>query len=309
MKITIIGAGGVGGYFGGRLALAGNDVTFIARGQHLEAIQANGLLIKSTKGEFTIKPAKASQNLYSVSSSDLVLICTKAWQVEDVARNIAPLLGDDTMVMPLQNGVSATEILMGFMPKKHIVSGLCRIFSKIERPGVISHFGAEPTLVFSELDNSHTERTALLKYTFETAGIENVWSDDIEADLWKKFLMICSSALLAVTRTNYGQLRSIPETRAMLFDMYTEIFNVGIAAGVNLPLDIVEKTMKWVDSFPPESTSSLTRDVMEGRPSEIEFQNATVVRLGEKYGIATPVNRFIYHSIIPMERKARGESS
>lgn len=305
MKIVVIGAGGVGGYFGGRLALSGNDVTFIARGKHLEAIQTNGLLVKSILGEFTIKPAKVTNDYSVVNTADLVLIATKAWQVKDVAREIAPHIGSDTMVMPLQNGVLAAKELAEYIPQKNIIGGSCRIFSMIESPGVILHKGIDPTIVFAELDNQHTERTAWLKYTFETAGLKNIWSDDIQADLWKKFLMICSSALLAVTKTNYGELRSIPETRALLKELYSEIYQVGLALGVNLPESIVEKTMAAVDGFPAEATSSLTRDVWNGQPSEIEYQNGTVVQLGLKHGIPTPVNRFVYHSILPMEQKAR----
>lgn len=305
MKIVVIGTGGVGGYFGGRLALAGNDVIFMARGKHKEAIQYNGLLVKSVYGEFTIKPAKVTDDYEVVSQADLVLVCTKAWQVKEVAYHIAPYLCAETMVMPLQNGVLAAEELEKFIPKQNIIGGSCRIFSLIESPGVITHKGIDPTVVFGELNNEHTERTTLLKYTFATTGLTNIWSDDIQVDLWKKFLMICSSALLAVTRTNYGELRALPETRKMLEELYTEIYNVGKAAGVNLPDDIVAKTMKAVDGFPAEATSSLTRDVWEGKPSEIEYQNGTVVKLGEKYGVATPVNRFVYHSILPMELKAR----
>jgi 2-dehydropantoate 2-reductase len=305
MKITIIGTGAVGGYFGGRLAQAGNDVTFIARGEHLKAIQENGLFVKSPQGDFTIKPAKVTEKIETVSNADLVIICTKAWQVKEIAQQIAPLFGKETMVLPLQNGVLAADELAEFIPRKNILGGLCRIFSMIESPGVISHLGIDPTIIFGELDNKQSERTELLQNTFNEAGIKNICSVDIQAHLWKKFLMICSSALLAVTKTNYGEMRSIPETRAMLQEMYTEIYNVAIASGVNLSENIVEKTMKVVDTFPPESTSSLTRDVWDGKPSEIEYQNGTVVRLGKKYGVPTPVNRFIYYSIIPMEMKVR----
>ncbi|MFA9392446.1 MAG: ketopantoate reductase family protein [Prolixibacteraceae bacterium] len=307
MKIVVIGTGGVGGYFGGRLALAGNDVTFVARGQHLDAIQQNGLLVKSIEGEFTIKPAKASNSYEVVAGADLVLVCTKAWQVKEVAYHIAPFLEPETMVMPMQNGVLAVEELAKFVPLQNIIGGSCRIFSLIESPGVIHHKGIDPTVVFGELNNEHTERTTLLKYTFASTGLTNSWSDDIQADLWKKFLMICSSGLLAVTNTNYGELRTLPETKKMLEELYTEIFNLSKAAGVNLPDNIVAKTMKAVDGFPAEATSSLTRDVWEGKPSEIEYQNGTVVKLGEQYGIPTPMNRFVYHSILPMELKARNK--
>jgi 2-dehydropantoate 2-reductase len=309
MRITIVGAGGVGGYFGGRLALAGNDVTFIARGNHLEAILKDGLIVKSFMGEFTIKPAKATANIDAVKNADLVIICTKAWQLKEIAQQIAPLIGIETMILPLQNGVLATEELAEFIPKENIIGGLCRIFSKIESPGTINHLGIDPTIIFAELNNDQTERTSWLKYTFESAGLTNIWAEDIQSEIWKKFLMICSSGLLAVTKTNYGELRSNPENRAMLEKLFSEVYNVAIAAGINLPESIVAKTMKAIDTFPPESTSSLTRDVWEGKPSEIEYQNGTVVRLGEKYGIPTPVNKFVYSTILPMELKARSATN
>jgi 2-dehydropantoate 2-reductase len=309
MRITVVGTGGVGGYFGGRLALAGNDVTFIARGNHLEAILKDGLIVKSFMGEFTIKPAKATANIDAVKNADLVIICTKAWQLKEIAQQIAPLIGIETMILPLQNGVLATDELAEFIPKENIIGGLCRIFSKIESPGIINHLGIDPTIIFAELNNVQTERTSWLKYTFESAGLTNIWSEDIQSEIWKKFLMICSSGLLAVTKTNYGELRSNPENRAMLEELFSEVYNVAIAAGINLPESIVAKTMKAIDSFPPDSTSSLTRDVWEGKPSEIEYQNGTVVRLGEKYGIPTPVNKFVYSTILPMELKARSAAN
>jgi 2-dehydropantoate 2-reductase len=305
MKITIIGTGGVGGYFGGRLALAGNDVTFIARGEHLKAIQKNGLIVKSHLGDFTINPANATDKIEPVAIADLVIICTKAWQVKGIAQTIAPLIGKKTIVMPLQNGVLAADELAEYISTKNIIGGLCRIFSKIESPGVINHLGIDPTIIFGELNKEPSERTTLLKNTFTEAGISNIPSVDIQADLWKKFLMICSGALLAVTRTNYGELRNIPETKALLYELYSEIYMVGKAAGVRLSENLVESTMKAVDGFPADSTTSLTRDIWEGKPSEIEYQNGTVVKLGEKYGIPTPVNRFIYYSIIPMEMKTK----
>lgn len=305
MKIVVIGVGGVGGYFGARLALAGNRVLFLARGKHLQAIEENGLTVKSTKGEFAINPAMACNDYSVVEVADLILVCTKAWQLEDVAKNIAPYINDETIVLPLQNGVTAADELAKYIPRKNIVGGLCRIFSKIEQPGVINHFGANPTIIFGEFDGETSERTAWLDYTFKMTGLTYSWSNDINADLWKKFLMICSSALLAVTKTTYGELREIPETRNMLEQLFTEVYNVGIAAGINLPSDIVTRTMASVDNFPYDSTSSLTRDILNGKPSEIEYQNGTVVCLGEKYNIPTPVNTFVYHSLLPSEMKAR----
>jgi 2-dehydropantoate 2-reductase len=305
MKISIIGTGGVGGYFGGRLALAGNDVTFIARGEHLEAIQKKGLVVKSIKGDFIINPAKATDDINCVRESELIIVCTKAWQVKEIAKKIAPLINEETIILPTQNGVMAYEELIEFIPKRNVIGGLCRTFCKIESPGVISHMGLDPTIVFGEIDNIYTERISGLNNLFNEAGITNIVAKDIEAELWKKFIMICSSALLAVTNTNYGELRSNPETRALVNELYKEIFDVAIAAGIKLSPELIERTMQNLDTYPPDSTSSLTRDVREGRPSEIEYQNGTVVKLGIKHGVPTPVNRFVYYCIKPSEEKAR----
>lgn len=304
MKIAVIGTGGVGGYFGGRLALAGNDVTFIARGEHHTAIRENGLRIIEPEGEFAIQPARVSEQFNSVSTADLVLIGTKAWQVSEIAQTIAPLLGAETMVMPLQNGVMALSDLAAHIAPEHLIGGMCKIFSKIDAPGVIRHMGTHPVIIFGETDGARTERAAWIKYTFDMAGIKNAWAENIESEIWKKFLMICSSALLVVTRTNYGELRSNPATRQLLIELYTEIYQLALAAGIDLPENIVEKTIEAVDQFPAKANSSLTRDVLEGRPSEIEYQNGSVVKLGEKYGVATPLNRFVYYSILPSENKA-----
>jgi len=158
MKITIIGTGGVGGYFGGVLARAGNEVTFIARGKQLKAIQKKGLIVKSVKGDFSIVPAETSDNLSSVKGAELVLVCTKAWQVKEVAPNMARYLDRNCMVMPLQNGILAAEELAESIPSSLIIGGLCRIISLVESPGVIYHGGIEPTIVFGELNNEKTER-------------------------------------------------------------------------------------------------------------------------------------------------------
>jgi 2-dehydropantoate 2-reductase len=309
MKIVIIGTGGVGGYFGGCLARAKNDVTFIARGEHLKAIQQKGLKIKSSKGNFSIDPANASEDLSLVKNADLVLVCTKAEHIKGIAQSIAPHLNQSTMVLPLQNGVLAAEELSEYIPAQNIIGGLCRIFSKIESPGTINHMGVEPTLIFGELNHEKSARTELLKSTFDAAGFTNRLSDCIQTEIWKKFLMICSSALLAVCRTNYGEVRSLPETRALLIEVFNEVYLLGKATGIDLPDNIVDKTMKAIDLFPAESTSSLTRDVWEGKPSEIEYQNGTVVKLGLKYNVPTPINRFIFHSILPMELNARAKSN
>lgn len=295
----------MGGYFGGKLAKAGYDVTFLARGAHLLAIQQKGLTVKSILGDFTIGAVKATDRIDAIGLADLVILGVKAWQVSEISKELLTIIKKDTTVLPLQNGVMAAEELREQINQENIVGGLCRIISKIEAPGVINHFGVEPSILFGELDNEGTERIDLIKAMFDKAGINSKISEDITADLWRKFIGICVSGLLAVTKTTYGELRELKETRQLMIELLNEIFLLSQKIGLKIESGFVGKTISVIDSFPYESTSSLTRDVLEGRPSEIEYQNGAVVRLGEKYGVDTPVNRFVYTSILPMEMKAR----
>ncbi|MDX5436608.1 MAG: 2-dehydropantoate 2-reductase, partial [Pontibacter sp.] len=192
-----------------------------------------------------------------------------------------------------------------FLPEQSILGGLCRIISKIEAPGVINHFGVEPTIIFGELDNQPTARTLQLQQLFEQAGILAKVATNIQAELWKKFIGICVSGLLAVTRSTYGQVLELPQTRHLMVELLTEVCALAQHAGIQIEADFVARTILNFEALPPESTASLTRDVWEGKPSEIEYQNGTVVRLAEKYNVPVPVNRFVYYCILPMERRAR----
>jgi 2-dehydropantoate 2-reductase len=306
MKIAIIGTGGVGGYFGGKMANAGFDVTFLARGKHLQALKAKGLTVKSTLVDFHIHPAKVTGSIKEIETSDLIIIAVKAWQTWEISAELKSIVNENSTILPLQNGVLAFEELKEHFPEKNIINGLCKIFSKIESPGVISHFGITPTIVFGENDNSKSERIQRIKEVFEKSGISSVISDDISSDVWKKFIPICVSGLLAVTKTTYGELRELKETRQMMIGLLEEIYSLSQKIGIKIEPGFLEKSISFIDSFPYDSTSSLTRDVLEGKPSEIEYQNGTVVRLGKKYGVDMPINRFVYNCILPMEMKARG---
>lgn len=306
MKIAVIGAGGVGGYFGAKLVQAGHDVTFIARGEHLKAIKSRGLIVKSIDGDFKVEQIKASDKISDIDNPDLVIVAVKAWQIKELREEIKKVLKDETLILPLQNGVLAADELAETIDKKHILGGLCRIISKIEAPGVIRHIGVNPTIVFGELDKAKTGRVNKIHELFKSAGIESKISEDIEADLWRKFISICVSGLLAISNTTYGELREIKETRQLMIDLIKEIFALSQKIGVNLEADFIEKTLSFIDTFPYDSTASLTRDVWDKRPSEIEYQNGAVVRLGEKYGVPTPINKFVYICILPGELKARG---
>jgi 2-dehydropantoate 2-reductase len=230
----------------------------------------------------------------------------KAWQVMDVAKELRRTLNPDAAILPLQNGVLAIDDISAELGKSHVIGGLCRIMSKIESPGIISHQGIEPTIIFGEMNNVKSERILAIKEILDNSGINSRIAEDIQAELWKKFINICVSGLLAVTRSTYGEIRELKETRDLMIELCEEIYTLSQRIDIHIEHEFVAKTVAFIDSFPYNSTSSLTRDVWEGKPSEIEYQNGTVVRLGEKYGLKTPVNRFIYNCILPMERRARG---
>lgn len=305
MKIAVIGSGGVGGYFGGQLARAGFDVTFLARGEHLRKIRQNGLIVKSIKGDFKIDNAQATDSIHKIGFPDIIILAVKAWQVRDISYELASIIKKDTIILPLQNGVVTAEELAENIPPENIIRGLCKIISKMESPGVINHFALDPVVIFGEPDARGTERAELLKSVFDRAEVNAIISEDITADLWKKFIAICVSGLLAVTKTNYGELRELKETRQLMTELIREIYALSQHFKINIEPEFPDKLISLIDTYPRETTSSLTRDVWEGRPSEIEYQNGTVVRLGEKYGVDTPVNRFVYNCILPMEIKAR----
>ncbi len=309
MKITIIGTGGVGGYFGGKLAAAGYDVTFVARGRHYEAIKNNGLLVKSVDGDFKIENAKAVKNIQDVIDTDFAILGVKAWQVKEVAPELKKIIHKNSIILPLQNGIAAVDELREHIENSNIIGGLCRIMSKIESPGVVNHFGVTPFILFGETDNSKTERGMIIKEMFDKSGIECRIAEDINAELWKKYISICVSALLAVTRSTYGEVRELSETRQLMIDLMDEIYLLSQKSGIDIEPDFVSKTLSFIDTFPYDSTSSLTRDIWEGNPSEIHYQNGYVVKLGEKFGVPTPVNTFIYHCLLLMENRARNGKS
>lgn len=307
MKIAVFGTGGVGGYFGGRLAQAGEDVTFVARGAHLDALRRTGLEVESVAGDFGVR-VKATDAPAEIGPVDLVLVAVKAWQVPEAARGIAPLLGPDTVVLPLQNGVEAADQLAAEVGASRVLGGLCRILAFVAGPGRIRHAGVAPRVEFAERDGRASERVARVRATFErAAGVSVSVPDDIEVAVWEKFLFIAPvSGVGAVTRVPVGVFRSQPESRRVLEAAMGEVFALGRARGVALPADVTAKTMSYVDSMPADGTTSMQRDILEGRPSELEAQTGTIVRLGPAASVPVPVNAMLYASLIALERKARG---
>lgn len=308
MRIAVFGAGGVGGYFGGRLAQAGEEVIFIARGAQLEALCRNGLRVESVKGDFAINPVQATNDPQSVGEVDIILLAVKTWQVSVAAKAMLPMLYADTGVVPLCNGVDAPEELAAVLGEKHALGGLCRISALIAAPGIIRHPGIEPYIAFGELDNRRSKRTEDLLHALHKAGVSASIPSDIQAAMWEKFVFIASiSGVGAITRVPVGVMRSIPESRQMLRDAIEEIVRVARARQIQLPDDIAFRTMAFIDTMAPNVTASMQRDIMEGKPSELASQNGAVMRLGVEAGIDTPIHKFIYQSLLPQELTARGK--
>lgn len=308
MKIAVFGAGGVGGYYGGRLAQAGEDVSFVARGAHLQAIQTNGLRVDSIRGDFTVPNAAAFEHPSQVGTVDFVLLGVKAWQVPEAAEAIKPMLGEQTGVVFLGNGVEATDQLCQALGEAHVLGGLTRISAAIAGPGHIRHVGIDPFIAFGELDGRASERVQALRAAFEHAqGVTVTTPADILAAIWEKFIFIAAiSGVGAVTRVPAGALRSLPETRALLQAAIAETAALARARGVHVGDQIEVQTLAFIDSMAPGVTASMQRDIMDGRPSELEAQNGAVARLGRQAGVPTPVHDFIYASLLPQERAARG---
>ena len=308
MRIAVFGTGAVGGYFGGRLAQAGEDVVFIARGEHLKALLMQGLQVDSIKGDFVVKSVHVTDDLAEAGKVDVVLLGVKAWQVLEAAQAMRPLVGPETFVVPLQNGVEAPSQFAAVLGSQHVLGGLAKIISLIVGPGHVRHTGAEPYVAFGELDNRLSERGERLRQAFVRAGVRVEIPPDIQAALWDKFLFVVSlGGVGAVTRAPIGVMRSVPETHQILEQAMHEIFAVARAREIALAEDVIGKTMAFVDNLPPGGTTSLQRDIMEGKPSELDAWNGAVVRLGQEVGVTTPLHSFIYHSLLPLELQARGQ--
>jgi 2-dehydropantoate 2-reductase len=310
MQIAIFGTGGVGGYFGGRLAQAGEDVTFIARGEHLRAIQSDGLKVDSLNGDFVVYPAKATDSVAEVGPVDLIIVGVKAWQVPEAARAMKPLVGPDTTVLPLQNGVDALAQLTAELGADAVIGGLCKIVSLVVRPGHVRHAGFAPSMVIGEQDNQRTDRILGIEKTLNRAGLEATIASDIHVGLWMKFLFIASfSGVGAIANAPAGILRADPDLRAQMLQAMHEIYALAHARGIRLPQDSMEIAMAGVDALPADATSSMQRDIAAGKPSELESQNGAVVRMAHETGVEVTTHEFIYAKLKTLEEKARAAFS
>lgn len=294
MKILVFGTGGVGGYFGGRLAASGEDVTFVARGEHLNALRAHGLRIESSVAPLHLGAVKATDDPASAGAVDLVMVGVKLWDTEAAAQTIAPIVGPETTVVSFQNGVDAVDIFTNRIGREHVIGGIAHIAAVIERPGVIRHNGTMQRLTFGELDGRKSARTEALFTACNKAGIDTLLSDNIQRVIWEKFVFIVGlSAMTTLTRLPIGPVRDDPMTRALLASVMEEAAAVGRAKGVDLPDDAATRQLGFMDGLPYDMIASMLGDLNRGRRLELPWLSGAVMRLGKAHGVPTPANRFV----------------
>jgi 2-dehydropantoate 2-reductase len=295
MRIAVMGAGGVGGYFGGRLAQAGHEVAFVARGRQLEALRTHGLRVESPLGDFQLPGVAATSQPGEIGPVDLVLFTVKLWDTREAAEAIKPLLGASTAVVSFQNGVVKDDILRQALGNGHVIGGVTYIAATIAEPGVIRHSGPLQKLVFGEYDGSRSPRVRRFRDACADSGIDAEISDQIEQAIWEKFVFLVGlSGTTSLARSPIGPIRSHPRSRAFLRDVMAEVVQVAIAQGVPLPVGYAEERLAFSDQVPAGMTSSMHHDLEQGHRLEVAWLSGDVVERGARLGVATPCNRAIY---------------
>jgi len=291
-----MGSGGLGGLYGARLAHAGSDVTFVARGAHFTAMKSQGLLIENeTLGNVHLPRVKVVEDPAAAGAADLVIVAVKLWDTEAAARAVKPIVGAQTAVLSLQNGVTKDDILRAAFGEKAVMGGVAYVATHVARPGVIRQTGKLQRLVFGEYDGSRSARAESLLAQLLRAGIQAERSDDIRRTLWEKYsFLVGLSGTTATMRMPIGAIRSNPQTRAFLFEILKETVAVGRALGVALPENYAEDRLAFADSVPETMTSSMHHDLERGNPLEVEWLSGGVVQLGQKVGVPTPANRAVW---------------
>ena len=300
MRVAVVGAGGVGGGFGAALARAGADVTFIARGAHLAAMKNHGLKVQGGRGETHLVPTKATDNPAEVGEVDIVLFCVKLWDVESAGQHIKPLIGPDTAVIPLQNGVDAAERLVPILGPNAVMGGVAQISASIVAPGVIQQVGTFMRMIFGELDGKRSKRGEDFLALCLKAGFDATFSDQILTELWMKFILLAANAsITAVTRQPIGKLRDDPDLRQIFIAAWQETIDVGRARGVALPADALDKILEFTRHAPPAMKASMALDLERGNRLELPWLGGKVVELGRQLGVPTPAHGMMYAMLKP----------
>ena len=299
MRIAIVGAGGVGGYFGGRLAAAGADVTFLARGAHLEALRTRGLRIDSPKGNVHLPRVNATDDPAAIGAVDIVFFTVKLYDSEAAARMLPPLIGADTAVIPFQNGVDGVGIVSRAVGDAHTAGGTAYVSAVIAEPGVIRHTAMDH-LIFGELDGRRSARLERLLEACQPALFQSTFSDRINVDIWTKFVRLSVfSGMTAVTRCPIGVIVGDPDLLEMLKTAVREATAVARARGIPVPDAAAERVEFAYKALPPQAKASMLEDLERGRRLELPWLSGAVVRIGKEVGVDTPVHRFITTVLAP----------
>ena len=295
MKIAMMGSGGVGGFFGGRLAKAGHDVRFIARGSHLAALRAQGLTIENeAQGNIHIPKVDATEDPASIGTVDLVILSVKLWDTEAAAQQVKPIVGPDTAVLSLQNGVTKDAIMRRVFGDKAVMGGVCYVATHISRPGTIRQTGTMQRIVVGEYGGRKSRRAEELHAALASSGVTAELSDDVRRSIWEKYVFLVGlSATTTTMRRTLGPIRSNAQTRAFLHDVIREVVAVGRAHGVALPEDYADNRLAFGDTLPADMTSSMHHDLEKGNRLEVEWLSGGVVKLGKEKGVPTPCNRAV----------------
>jgi 2-dehydropantoate 2-reductase len=300
MRIAVFGTGGIGAIFGSRLLAAGETVHFIARGRHLEALREHGLEITDSDGTRVFEKLSASDDPAGIGPVDIVLLGVKLWDLETAARACAPLIGPETAVVALQNGIDAYATLAGLLGKDHVMVGVAEISATITAPGAVRQTGTFARIRLGEEDGRRSARLQAFGEACLAAGIDFNFSDDIEADRWRKFVMIVSvSALTAVTREPVATVLGDPDIRRVFVGCLEEVVAVGRAKGVALDRGQAERTLGFADALPATMRASMAVDLAEGRRLEVDWLSGRVSRLGRELGVPTPINDTVFAALKP----------
>lgn len=294
LRVTVLGTGGVGGYFGARLAQGGCEVSFVARGAQLAALREHGLRVEGDLGDIHLPKVRGSDDPQTLGPADVVLVCVKLWDTEDAARSARSIITPETAVISLQNGVGKEELLTETLGSASVVGGVCYVAAKILRPGVIRQTGKMQRLVFGERDRRASARTEKFLDACHCCGIDAEISPDIRRAIWEKFVFVTgTSATTATMRTTIGPIRDNARTRSFLLEVMREVVAVGRAHGIPLADDFAETRLAFCDGLSPAMTSSMHTDLEQGKPLELEWLSGSVVELGEAVGVPTPLNRAV----------------
>jgi 2-dehydropantoate 2-reductase len=307
MRIAVVGAGGIGGGYGAALAKAGGDVTFIARGAHLAAMKSAGLKVQGPRGDTHVVPTQATDDPTGIGKVDIVLFCVKLWDVESAGERIKSMVGPNTAVITLQNGVDAHERLIPILGANAVMCGVAQMSASIVAPGVIAQVGTFMRMVFGELDGKRSQRGEDFRALCQNAGIEATQSEKILTDLWMKFILLASNAgMMALARQPIGALREDPDMRPIFVAAYQEVIDVGRARGVALPADALERIVESTRSFPSAMKASMALDLDRGNRLEVPWLSGKVAELGRQLGIPTPTHNMMYAMLKPYMMGAAG---